>query len=212
MMKFLVIISGFMLLLKRSMVLADCDPNAVNCCPSSLGPVTIASTVSSIPNSAFYGCATLTSIDLTHVTSLGSGVFNGCTNLASVTLGNGITTLPDITFNGCSSLTSINLTHVSSLGTNRYGYCNAFNGCTNLATVTLGSALTILPASTFTGCSSLTSIDMTHVTSMGTYVFYGCSSLTSVTIGSGISISRLYFQTILSNTVLLLNQSLSLVV
>ena len=75
MMKLFIVISGFMLLLKRSMVSADCDPNVANCCPSSLGPVTIASTGSSIPDNAFNGCTSLTSIDLTHVTSLGYGIW-----------------------------------------------------------------------------------------------------------------------------------------
>ena len=185
MMKFFIAISGYMLLLKRSMVLADCDPtNQVPgfCCPLSLGPVTIASTVSSIPNKAFEFCTTLTSIDLTNVTSLGTYVFNGYTNLASVTLGSGITTLPDSTFQGCSSLTSIDLTHVARLGTDGIGNCNVFNGCTSLATVTLGSALTTLPFLAFNGCSSLTSIDLTNVTSVGGLVFGGCTSLKSIII------------------------------
>ena len=53
------------------------------------GPYTIPKSVTSIGDSAFYGCSSLTSVTIgTNVTSIGADAFSGCTSLTSVTIPN----------------------------------------------------------------------------------------------------------------------------
>ncbi len=60
---------------------------------------------------------------------------------------------------------------------------NAFNGCSNLTSITLPSTLETIGASAFSNCSSLTSITLpSTLTSIGDSAFSNCSSLTSITI------------------------------
>ena len=205
-MKFAIIIASFLLILNCFMiVLADCDFKSGSCCPTNLGPVTIAVNVTSIPANAFQYCATITTIIIPNtVTSLGTQVFYGCTSLATVTIGSGIAALQDYTFFGCAALTSITIPNtVTSLGQSVFVNSgltsviipnsistlgrNVFGGSA-LTSVTIGHNITTLPDSTFYGCSSLAHITIPDsVTSLGSEVFYGCTSLATVIIGSGIS-------------------------
>jgi uncharacterized repeat protein (TIGR02543 family) len=66
------------------------------------------SVCSNISNFAFYGCNSLTDIDIpSSVTSIGISAFNSCTNLASIIISNGVTAIGDLAFTGCDSLRSI---------------------------------------------------------------------------------------------------------
>ncbi len=59
---------------------------------------------------------------------------------------------------------------------------NAFNGCTQLTTVTVGNIVTSIGADAFIACSGLSSVIVgSSVTSIGSYAFSWCSGLTSVT-------------------------------
>ena len=62
----------------------------------------------SIGDSVFYGCESLTSIDIPNsVTSIGSNAFDGCSGLTSVVIPDSVTSIGYGTFRYCSSLTSI---------------------------------------------------------------------------------------------------------
>ena len=51
------------------------------------------------------------------VTSIGDSAFWGCSSLTSVTIGNSVTSIGDNAFRGCSGLTSIELPNsVTSIG------------------------------------------------------------------------------------------------
>ncbi len=64
--------------------------------------------VTSIGNSAFYECSSLTSVTIGNsVTSIGDGAFQYCSSLTSVTIGNSVTSIGYDAFYYCSSLTSI---------------------------------------------------------------------------------------------------------
>lgn len=106
----------------------------------------------------FYECRSLTSLDLsalTSITQIGSSAFNGCENLATLALPSGITSIGNSAFEGCKALTSLPLSStVTSLGS------RAFYGCSSLQNITV-------PAS---------------VTSFGDYIFYECKGMTSATI------------------------------
>ena len=58
----------------------------------------------------------------------------------------------------------------------------AFDGCSNLTSVTVGNRVTSIGISAFSNCSSLTSVTIGNsVTSINHYTFYNCSNLTSIT-------------------------------
>ena len=65
---------------------------------------------------------------------------------------------------------------------------NAFQYCTELASVTILDGVTKIGNRAFQGCTGLTSVTIPDsVTSIGEYAFEGCTSLTSVTIPSSVT-------------------------
>ena len=64
----------------------------------------------------------------------------------------------------------------------------AFEGCTNLKSITIPNSVTEMGRRAFSGCSSLTGIAIPDsVTEIGKYAFDGCKSLTSITIPDGVT-------------------------
>ena len=89
--------------------------------------------LTSIGQSAFQGCANLDSITLpTGLTAIGVNAFNGCTNLQSIVIPEGVTSLRNGVFANCASLTTI---EIPSSVTEIQGA--VFYGCTNLKSVTV---------------------------------------------------------------------------
>ena len=80
-------------------------------------------------------------------------------------------------FNGCSNLTSITIPNsVTSIGN------SAFYNCSSLTSITIPNSVTSIGNSVFSGCSSLTSVTIpSSVNSIGSYAFSSCTNLTSVT-------------------------------
>ena len=69
---------------------------------------TIPGSVTSIGNSAFYGCHDLTSIEIPYsVTSIGVGAFGYCSGLTGIKIPNSVTYIGDGAFYGCASLSSV---------------------------------------------------------------------------------------------------------
>ena len=136
----------------------------------------IPNTVTTIGDSAFYGCTGLTSITLpANLTKIGDRAFSSCTGLTSITLPANLTEIGDNTFYSCTGLTSItlpaNLTKIESA---------AFSGCTGLTSITLPANLTKIESVVFSGCTGLTSITLpANLTQIGVYAFSGCTGLTS---------------------------------
>ena len=68
----------------------------------------IPNSVTSIGNSAFYGCTGLTSVTIPNsVTSIGDRAFSGCSGLTSVTIGNSVTSIGDGAFEYCWRLINL---------------------------------------------------------------------------------------------------------
>ena len=64
----------------------------------------------------------------------------------------------------------------------------AFDGCTNLTSVTIGDSVTLIGYDAFASCFSLTSVEIPDsVTSIGEGAFSVCANLTSVTIGDSVT-------------------------
>ena len=140
--------------------------------------------VTSIGQSAFEGCSSLTSITIPNsVTCIGEEAFSRCSGLTSITIPNSVTSIGNFAFSGCSGLTSVTIGNsVTSIG------YHAFSGCSGLTSVTIPNSVTSIEKETFEGCSGLTSITIPNsVTSIGDYAFDGCSGLTSVTVGNSVT-------------------------
>ena len=163
-------------------VVTSIGESAFNGC-SSLTSITIPHSVTSIGNYTFYYCSSLTSITIPEsVTSIGSA-FCGCSSLTSITIPYGVPTIEDNVFFGCSSLTSITIPEsVTSIG------IWSFSGCSSLTSITIPNSVMSIGNSAFFGCSSLTSITIPYgVPTIEDQVFSGCSSLTSITIPESIT-------------------------
>ena len=133
--------------------------------------------VTSIRDSAFKNCSSLTSITISDsVTSIGSEAFYKCSSLTSITIPDSVTSIGGFAFRYCSSLTNITIPDsVTSIGD------GAFYNCSSLTSVTIGKGVTSIGYSAFEKCSSLTSIVIPDsVTSIGNWAFEDCRSLTSI--------------------------------
>ena len=142
----------------------------------------IPSSVTSLGESCFGDCSSLTSIIIpSSVMSLGNYCF--CrSSITSLTLPSSVTNLGDGCFCECSSLTSIDIpSSVMSLGE------SCFYKCSSLNSITIPSSVKMLEFSCFRDCSSLTSIKIpSSVEYLGEYCFSG-SSITSITIPSSVT-------------------------
>ena len=162
--------------------------------PSTLGGYS----VTSIGESAFYGCWHLTSITIPDsVTSIGEGAFYDCTSLASITIPDSVTSIGDYAFNSCYSLTSITIPDsVTSIGD------YAFFDCDGLTSITVDTdnnyfsndsegvlfnknktELITYPASN----AKSSYIIPDSVISIGQMAFFQCCNLTSITIPDSVT-------------------------
>ena len=165
-------------------VFSNSDRDTLNAYIGVGGAVTIPFSVTTIGNSAFYGCSGLTSITIPNsVTSIGYRAFCYCSSLTTVTIPSSVTYIGDVAFGACSGLTSIFIPDgVSSIG------AGVFNGCSGLTSVTIPNSVTSIGNSAFYDCSGLTSVTIPNsVTSIGGYAFDNCSGLTSVTIPNSVT-------------------------
>lgn len=137
----------------------------------------IDSSVNQIGNYAFYGCETLTSVELTRgITTIKASAFANCVNLANVHIPDSVTAIDEYAFNGCTSLASI---HIPNSVTEIYAF--AFEGCTSLTDVTISEGVVEIHSNAFNDCTSLKSIVIpTSVTTIWMWAFGGCKSLKDV--------------------------------
>ena len=114
------------------------------------------------------------------VTSIGESAFRGCRSLTAINIPEGVTSIASSAFSGCTSLTSITISEgVTSIGK------SAFWGCSSLTAITIPESVTSIGRSAFHNCSSLTTINIpedSKLTSIGESAFRGCRSLTAITL------------------------------
>ena len=175
---------------------------------------TIPNRVTTIGDSAFLGCESLTSINIPNsVTTIGKSAFSKCQSLTSINIPNGVTIIGNYAFNGCKSLTSITIPSsvVTIIGNPFYNWhgdlyneSKAFiyedhvlfnkNKTTLIAyraketNYTIPNSVTTIGEGAFSGCDSLTSINIPNsVTTIGKDAFSDCISLTSISIPNSVT-------------------------
>ena len=144
--------------------------------------VIIPQTVKNIDDYAFEDCDKITSLDISNVTTIGSGAFFRCSNLSNIKLSNNLTSIGEQAFYQCNGLTSIAIPNtVKSLG------ARAFYQCKALSSITLSSSLQSIWEGTFEGCIKLGSIIIPNsVLNIGFLAFSGCTSLSSIVIPNSV--------------------------
>ena len=125
--------------------------------PESLsGKYSIRKGVKVIGDVAFWGCKSLTNINIPNsVTTIGEQTFLGCESLVNINIPNSVTTIGDSAFAYCDSLTSINIPNsVTTIG----GF--AFWGCESLVNINIPNSVTTIGEFAFLGCESLVNINI----------------------------------------------------
>ena len=135
--------------------------------------------VEELGDECFYDCAALTSVDLSKIKKMDTGVFWG-TPLTSVEWPAAVTEIPANTFWACGKLTTIkgipgqpgawdNITKIGE---------NAFNMCTDLTTIKLPAELKTIDAQAFRSCTNLATVDYgTKVETIGDGAFWSTGAL-----------------------------------
>ena len=128
-------------------------------------------TVTSIGDSAFFGCDALTGITIPNsVTSIGEHAFSNCSALTNVTIPNSVTCIGEDAFSNCSALTGITVSKDNPVYDSRDN-CNAIiETATN--TIIRGCENTVIP---------------NNVTTIGDSAFFGCDALIDVTIPNSVT-------------------------
>ena len=152
------------------------------------------SVTNDIPTALVYDCPKLGEVAfcLTNETSavkIGNKCLSEVPALTNVVVrGNGAMTLSDSAFYNLASLQVATLQGVAEIENGSSWNTGAFNGCTDLAQVTLiDSPLRNIGKRTFQNCAALASFAIpSTVTNIGNYAFSGCAALKSATLPEGL--------------------------
>ena len=118
-----------------------------------------------------------------HLAVIGDNLFRGClTNPIDLTIPDNVKKIKNSAFQNCTGITSISLgSGLTEIGS------NAFEGCTGITSVTIPDAVTTLGQSAFSGCTSLTTATIgMSVDIVRNDTFNGCTALESVDMSDGI--------------------------
>lgn len=164
-------------------------------CPAGkTGSYTLPTSVKSIGSYAFYYCTGLTgSINFpASLSSIGSYAFYGCTNLTELNVDAANTNFASsggVLFS--KAMDSLKICPAGKTGAyiipNSVLSVNysAFDGCTNLTSITIPSSVTTIGAYAFEYCTGLTGILIPKkVTTIGSSAFYSCTNLQKVSIAN----------------------------
>lgn len=131
----------------------------------NLKNVEISESVKNINNGAFWGCINLENIELPEsIENIGLGAFYGCNNLKNVIMSDSVEQIEYHAFKDCSNLTNIKISNnLKDIKVGAFKNCKnlksielvgeigeyAFRGCTDLRSVIIKNADTILEDGTF---------------------------------------------------------------
>ena len=144
---------------------------------SGVVKITIPASVTSIGDSAFYDCESLTDLLIPNsITYIDRYAFANCSSLTHISIPNQITSINNGTFSGCKNLQSVEIPNsVTSIG--RY----AFSGCSLLDDISIPEGVTSIDDWAFSGCESLSSITIPEsIASIGYDAFGQCYSLRDI--------------------------------
>ncbi len=155
-----------------------------------LSSVTLPATVTGIGANAFDGCKTLSSFDFQHITDIGAYAFQGCGFteinfpagiIGTTSYGSAASDIGDGAFQNNESLKKVDFTNATKLVVISK---QLFNGCKQLATVTIPDTAVIesIEADAFNGTQISEITIPKTVNAIGNNAFKDCTKLTSVTL------------------------------
>lgn len=115
------------------------------------------------------------------VTSLQSGVFDGCEKIESIELPDTVNYIGAFAFNNCSNLRKVNIP--KSLTCIKEG---TFSQCSSLETITIPESVTEIQTWAFRFCDKLRSVEIPDsVKTLEGWLFYGCIHLKEARLPAG---------------------------
>lgn len=167
-------------------------------CSGLTGTITIPSTVSTIGQYAFSGCSGITKAIVNSTQARILYLFQYCTNLQEVELGGSVTKILGL-FRDCSSLTTVTYNNAIDHTEGTYNYLN----CSSMSRINLKNIDCWLnstfnradnhPSYSSSGIhlyinnDEVTSITISSLTTISSYLFRRCVGLTNITINSQIT-------------------------
>jgi hypothetical protein len=167
------------------------------------GSYTIPGSVTSIAESAFDACFSLTSVTIPNsVTNIGEAAFFNCGALVNVTIPASVSNIGDGAFAGCPGMTAIMVNATNSFYSSVNGVLFDKSQATLVAypdglvgSYTIPTNVTSIGNDAFDGCSLAGVVIPDSVTNIGNIAFAYCSNLKNVLIpGSVTSIGYYAFQ------------------
>ncbi|MDE7439881.1 MAG: leucine-rich repeat protein, partial [Clostridia bacterium] len=157
---------------------ADCFAMA-----TALREIDLSKTDGEIENETFYGCTSLTKVDLAGVKTVGAYAFADCSALANVINAMSVETIGEGAFSRQSQNGSAPIFDRIALDSVKEIGMGAFMGNAGLLEITIPATVTKIDGFTFAFCSSLQRVVLPEtVTEIGMYAFRGCGSLTSINL------------------------------
>ncbi len=139
--------------------------------------VTFPDGLQQIDDYAYQYCRSLTSVELpSTVNTVGRGVFNGCDNLTYISL-------PEVY--GASDSTNFYFSYI--FGGNGIWDNTPDGNCIPNSLTRVKIDATIIPASAFSGCKKITTIEIPNAVNIESEAFYDCSSLENLVLPEGLT-------------------------
>ncbi|MBR5128170.1 MAG: leucine-rich repeat protein, partial [Roseburia sp.] len=158
---------------------------------AELTTVELSEGIKVIGDRAFWGCSKLKEIDIPDsVTYIGNDAFRSCYALTEVTIPDSVTEMGGSVFYACSGLKEIVLpSGIEEIGRYTFAYCSA------LTNITIPNSVITIGDNAFEECSVLTGITIPDgVTYIGEYAFSGCSKLVSICVPAGAQLGSYLFE------------------
>ena len=159
---------------------------------SDLEEIILPNSVTWIDEGAFYHCSSLENITMSNsMQIIGWSAFGGCSSLKSITIPNSVERIERAAFSNCGSLEKIEVAEGNPVYDSRDN-CNAIietktnmliRGCEK---TNIPDSVTTIEDGAFNGCSELESITIPeNTTEISLSAFSGCSSLEKIEVAEG---------------------------
>ena len=124
------------------------------------------SSIKRIESTAFFGCNSLTDINLynTNSVSIGESAFCGCSSLQKLVIPSSVTSIEKSAFEGCSKLIELDIKEgIKNIGD------LAFSNC-NIHTITIPNSIVTIGGGAFSGCHNLSKFEGKYVSADSRYL------------------------------------------